>query len=189
VSVNGGGGMSAAGGPGEEAVGPVAQDDDAPSELLSPLLEEWPDLLRLVLAHLDPTDCTMLARTGKPWLAVVVANNLPRAGKTAGVRLKLSEFVGSVERLAWAKDNGCPWVEETCATVARGGHLQVLQWARAHDCPWRATTCDNAAHGGHLEVLKWARAHSCEWSEMTCARAAGGGHLEMLQWARQHGCP
>jgi hypothetical protein len=30
-------------------------DDNAPSELLVPLLEEWPDLLGLVLAQLDPT--------------------------------------------------------------------------------------------------------------------------------------
>ena len=39
-------------------------DDDAPSELLGPLLEEWPDLMRLVLACLDPTDCALLARVG-----------------------------------------------------------------------------------------------------------------------------
>jgi hypothetical protein len=30
----------------------IADDDAAPSELLSPLLEEWPDLMRLVLARL-----------------------------------------------------------------------------------------------------------------------------------------
>jgi hypothetical protein len=93
--------------------------DAAPSELLEPLLVEWPDLLGLVLAQLDSTDCELLAHVvgssrytiftqrrdaiftkklgfksltcrvisarpyhvGKPWLAVVVARGLPRAGK------------------------------------------------------------------------------------------------------------
>jgi hypothetical protein len=65
--------------------------------------------MELVLAQLDPTDCAVLARVAKPFLALVLANNLPRAGKSAGVPLRLRDFVGSVERLAWAKDNGCPW--------------------------------------------------------------------------------
>jgi hypothetical protein len=33
---------------------------------------------------------------------------VPRAGKTAGVPLKLGEFVWSVARLARTKANGCP---------------------------------------------------------------------------------
>ena len=57
-----------------------ADDTAAPSELLVPLLEEWPDLMGLVLECLDPTDCAMLAQVGKPWLAAVVAAKLPRAG-------------------------------------------------------------------------------------------------------------
>jgi hypothetical protein len=31
-----------------------------------------------VLQRLDPNDVAMLARVGKPWSAVVLANNLPR---------------------------------------------------------------------------------------------------------------
>ena len=64
-------------------------------------------LVKHVLERLDPT--AMLARVAKPWLAVVLANNLPRAGKGGAVPLKLEDFVGSVERLAWAKANGCQW--------------------------------------------------------------------------------
>ena len=30
----------------------------------------------------------------------------------------------------WARTNGCPWDEDTCAYAAEGGHLEVLQWAR-----------------------------------------------------------
>jgi hypothetical protein len=78
----------------------------------------------------------MLARVGQPWLAVVVANNLPRAGKRGAVPLKLEDILGSVNRLAWARDNGCPWEGGTCSLLAAGGHVDVLQWARGHGCPW-----------------------------------------------------
>ena len=90
-------------------------DDDAPSELLAPLLEEWREVLVThVLSRLDPTDCAVLAQVAKPWLAVVVANDLPRVGQTPGWPLKIIDFVGSVARLAWAKENGCPWNRCVC---------------------------------------------------------------------------
>jgi len=144
-------------------------DDDAPSELLAPLLEEWREVrVTHVLSRLDPTNSAILARVGKPWLAVVLANNLPRAGKGWSVRLKVVDFVGSVERLAWARDNGCPWVATTCMLIARSGPLEVLQWARENGCPWGKDTCSRAAQGGHLEVLQWARVHGCPWESMTC---------------------
>ena len=99
----GGGGAAGAGGSSAAvaAVGPPAENDDdsddaAPSELLAPLLEEWRDVLvKHVLERLEPTDCALLARMGKPWLAVLVANNLPRAGKAGAVPLLLRDLVGS----------------------------------------------------------------------------------------------
>jgi len=38
--------------------------------------------------------------------------------------------------LQWARANGCPWDEETCAFATIGGHLEVLQWLHANGCPW-----------------------------------------------------
>jgi len=32
--------------------------------------------------------------------------------------------------LIWARENGCPWNEETCAYAAINGHLDLLIWAR-----------------------------------------------------------
>jgi len=90
--------------------------------------------------------------------------------------------------LQWARANGCPWDEWTCAYAAAGGHLAVLQWARANGCPWDEWTCAYAAQKGHLAVLQWARANGCPWNEWTCANAAEGGHLAVLQWARANGC-
>ena len=176
-------------GVGSGAVALAARPDaDAPSELLVPLLE-WPDLLGLVLARLDPTDYALLSRVGKPWLAAMVSRGLPLAGKGDAAPLKRKQFVVSVELLAWAKANGCRWVKSMCNSIARGGHLAVLQWAREHGCPWDHGTCEHAAVGGHLEVLQWAREHHCPWGERTCALAAEGGHLAVLRWAREHGCP
>ena len=48
-----------------------------------------------------------------------------------------------------------------CLCAAWSGHLQVLQWARENGCPWDEDTCSGAAHNGHLEVLRWARANGC----------------------------
>jgi hypothetical protein len=66
-----------------------------------------------------------------PWFQAVVCPRsifplgLPRAQMTIwGVLarvFKLVDFLGSAERLAWAKANGCPWVALTCRYAARAG--------------------------------------------------------------------
>jgi len=175
-----------------------------PSPLLGGLLEKQSDVLtEEVLPLLQPADLAVLAQVGVPWLVAAVASGLSRAGKTAGVPLKVEEFVVSVERLAWAKANGCPWISRTCSLAAKDGHLAVLQWARAHDCLWetfeldrlpncsRTTgTCERATEGGHLAVLQWARENGCPWTEFNVnARAAAGGHLAVLQWLLENDCP
>ena len=77
-----------------------------------------------------------------------------------------------------------------CERGGGGGHLGVLQWARANGCPWDEETCANAAEGGHLETLKWGARERAARGKRTRARyAAKGGHLEVLQWARENGCP
>jgi len=173
-----------------------------PSPLLGPLLDKWPDVLAVeVLTRLDPTDLSMLGRVDEASRAAVVSSGLPRAGATGGgVPLKLDQFCGSAERLAWAKANDCPWVAKTCALAAAGGRVEVLRWAREHDCPADEMTCARAAAGGHMEMLIWAREHGCPWMESyqefdvdfitnCCALAADGGYLEMLKWLREHDCP
>jgi hypothetical protein len=182
--------------------GGAADDDDDNNDNtffpLLDLLQRFPDLFaQKVLAHLAPIDRTFLAQTEGACRAAVAVSDLPRAG-TRGVvlgkhvwvvRHNISEFCTSVERLAWAKANGCPWVYLTCELAAGGGRLEALQWAREQDCPWDTGTCASAAEGGHLEVLRWAREHHCFWDIWTCYKAAARGHLEVLKWAREHGCP
>jgi hypothetical protein len=162
------------------------------------LLQAFPDFfLKEVLERLDSTSLTMLAQVGRPLLAAVLASGLPRLPKGEKVQLQLEVFCTSVERLAWAKANGCPWGEPSelhgwinpCAFAAGGGHLEVLRWAREHGCSWDRRTCSRAASGGHLETLRWAREHGCEWTEFVCAFAARSGHLDVMQWALEHGAP
>jgi hypothetical protein len=193
-------GLPVAAGQGEGAAPAAAAADDDNNAVfpLLDLLERFPDLFaQKVLPHVDPIDRTFLAQTGGAARAAVAASYLPRAGTRVEVQgkgvwrvgHKVREFCTSVERLAWALNNGCPLVEQICASAALGGRLDVLQWARANACPWDEWTCEAAAKGGHLEVLRWAREHLCPWDWITCVCAAGGGHLEVLQWAREHGCP
>ena len=135
---------------------------DATFSPLLDLLERFPDLFaQRVLQHLDPIDRTFLAQTGGACRAAVAASDLPRAGTSRVVLVKrrwlvthqIMNFCTSVERLAWAKASGCPWVAQTCALAARGGRLEVLRWAREHDCPWGTGTCALAAAGGHQESV------------------------------------
>ena len=170
------------------------------------LLQRFPDLFeQKVLRHLDPIDRTFLAQAGSAYRAAVVASDQPRAGTRDEVFVlgrsvwvvthKRREFCTSVERLAWAKANGCPRDEQICTFVARRGRLEVLRWAREHDCPWGDRSWACAANHGHLEVLKWAWEHGCPLTSVgymgfkgTCAAAAENGWLEMLKWAREQDC-
>jgi hypothetical protein len=82
-------------------------DDDTPP--LLDLLETFADqFAKEVLERLDPTDRTMLAQVGQPWLEAVLASGLPRLAWPT-VRLQLEQLCTSAERVAWVKANGCPW--------------------------------------------------------------------------------
>jgi len=178
----------------------LSGEDDGDNDFspLLDLLQRFPDLFeKYVLEHLDPTARAELAPAGSAFLAMVYPGSIfafgvPRA-QTTGLGLvrrvfKLVDFLGSAERLAWAKANGCPWDSHTCELAAQEGNLAALQWMRAHGCQWNQWTTSAAAKGGHLELLRWAREHHCPWTPRTCALAANCGHLNVLQWARAHGC-
>jgi hypothetical protein len=172
-----------------------------PSPLLRGLTQNVPEVLAgEVLARLDPTDLVLFGQAARACRAAVVAFGVPQEeeasddsdddGTEGGpLLLRVEHFVGSVERLAWAKEMGCSWDEDICAKAARGGHLEVLKWAWERRCPCDRQVCWAAALGGHLEVLQWARGHGCAWDANTCQFAAWNGHLDVLRWAHEHGCP
>ena len=175
-----------------------------PSPLLGPLLEEWSDVLAVeVLARLDPTDVVVFGQAAHACRAAVVAFGVPQEefetsdnsdneGTGAGdessepgpLLLRVQDFVGSVERLAWAKARSGPWNAFVCAFAARYGHLEVLKWAWERRCPWNEETCAAAATHGQLSALRWAREHDCPWDTRVCA-AVGVG-LRLLRVGRLH---
>ena len=144
----------------------------------------------------------------KPAEAVATSSRM-RVGPVHQRAAAAEGFVGSVERLAWARDHGCPMDTTVCATVALHGQLDVLKWAveqglpwdalttaaaagggrldvlngRGKGCPWLCWTIESAAEHGHLEVLVWARERGCEWSPLACSLRRGG-HLQVLRWLR-----
>ena len=87
------------------------------SPLLGRLLGEWSDVFDFeVLPLLDPTTRALLGRCGQACRdAVLRSPKLAGAGRTVGVKLKVEEVVGSVQLLAWAKENGCPWDARVCS--------------------------------------------------------------------------
>ena len=127
-----------------------------PSPLLGGLLEGLPEVLAAeVLTRLDPTDVVLFGQAGRACRAAVVAFGVPQeeverwsddsddedTEERGPLLLRVWNFVGSVERLVWAKERGCPWNESICQYAAERGHLEVLRWAWDNHCPWDWKTC------------------------------------------------
>ena len=142
-----------------------------------------------VIPRLNVSDRVVLSRVNRRTRALVV-----REGDS-GLQPSTSDFVNSVARIRWARENGCIWDERSSTfAVWEGGPLEVLQWMRRQDppCDWDECTCSNAAAKGNLEALRWMREQDppCPFAfhedahDSLCAMAADGGHLEVLRWAR-----
>jgi hypothetical protein len=44
----------------------------------------------------------------------------------------------------WARENGCPWDEDTCRSAAAGGHLELLKWVLSVESIWCFCGCDTS---------------------------------------------
>jgi len=166
----------------QDAVRRLEEREAAREPLLERLAADARDVfVRHVLPRLDDGDLAVLATVNRKMRDVVFDSPVGDVRDVAAVRRELARvtnFVGSIGRLAWVKDQrGCPWYAKTFTCIARGGNVEVAKWAKERGCPWDEETCAYAARGGHLEVLQWLRAEGCPWNEGTCAYAAIGGHL------------
>jgi len=101
----------------------------------------------------------------------------------------LLSYLGKLECLKYARENGCPWDKWACSYSAWFGHLDILKYAHENGCPWDESTCEAAARNGHLDCLRYARENGCPWDEKTYKRAAHNGHLACLKYAHENGCP
>ena len=82
--------------------------------------------------------------------------------------------------LQWARENGCPWDEDTCSFAAEGGHLEVLA---VGSCKWLSMECTELARGQQTEDI-WKFCSGLVrmgvlGMRRTCSRAARGGHLDI----------
>ena len=149
---------------------------------LSPLLDtvtKAPHVFNdCVLSKLDTVDLMMLSRVNKKMQGITKVHKYTTVTDTKEDIFRVPTFVRTVALLRWARANGCPWDERTCAAVAAGGNLEVLKWARENGCPWDEDTCYNAAEYGHLELLRWARENGALWNENTRRIAASKGYVE-----------
>ena len=114
----------------------MAQGSDV---FLSPLLDIVTKAPRVfndgVLSKLDTVDLMMLSRVNKNMRRITKVHKYTTVTDTKEDIFRVPTFVRSVALLRWARDNGCPWDERTCAAVAAGGNLEVLKWARENGCP------------------------------------------------------
>ena len=87
-----------------------------------------------VLSRLDGGDLAMLALVSRSLRDVVFDSPVGDVKDLAAVRRELGRmpnFVGSVGRLAWAKDQrGFPWDSRTFTCITRGGNVEVARWRR-----------------------------------------------------------
>jgi hypothetical protein len=114
----------------------------ADSPLMGRLLE---DLVAVcdaeVLPLLDATTRALLGRCRQACRdAVLRSPKLRCTGRIVGVKLKVSEFVGSVQLLAWAHASGCPSQHGAAGRAARHrsvGQIDKLQrfWDQG-GCLW-----------------------------------------------------
>ena len=104
-----------------------------------------PDVLNAhVLLRLDDGDLAVLATVNRRMRDVVFETPVGDVRDVAAVRRELARvpnFVGSIGRLAWAKERGCPWDVETFTCIARVGNVEVARWAKERGCPWDESTC------------------------------------------------
>jgi hypothetical protein len=105
-------------------------------------------------------------------------------------KLSLKHFVGSVELLRWARENGGPWGDfETCTMIASFGTIEVMQYAvrEGLECTYDAFL--SAALDGRLDMLQWMTPEmkTVQRFEHTAAalathQAVVFGHLDCLRW-------
>ncbi len=140
----------------------------------------YPELQRLFVNKCTKLDKFVLRNVNKKYFTMIYKIQID---------YKCIKFAnGYLSLLKWARENKCPWDEDTCTAAAKIGHLEILKWLRANKCPWGKNTCMRAAYNGHLEVLKWLRANGCPWDSYTSIYAVHAGHVDILKWAYQNGC-
>ena len=146
-----------------------------------------------VLARLDPTERGMLRLVNKDLrIAVILSDRQPWT-------FKVSDFVGSVERFAWALKNKIlgqvPLTRIFVKAIIKGGNLDVLKLATsakyAPGFRFKVEDIWTAAELGQTHIFEWfmdqpALHHSYHWPVLVLELAAKGGHFDILKVFKAH---
>jgi len=121
------------------------------SDLLpSPFLP--PECWGTVLDFLDPTEEFFAVTVCQDWCELLKMKRQRRGDSQW--RTRVGKAVGSISRLHWARENGCPCDGRVMYLAARGGHLSILQWARENGVDLDACTFAEAGWRGSIPVLE-----------------------------------
>ena len=141
-----------------------------------------------VLARLDPTERGMLRLVNKDLrIAVILSDRQPWT-------FKVSDFVGSVERFAWALKNKIlgqvPLTRIFVKAIIKGGNLDVLKLATsakyAPGFRFKVEDIWTAAELGQTHIFEWfmdqpTLHHSYHWPVLVLEVAAKHGHFDILK--------
>ena len=138
----------------------------------------------------------MLRGVNRDFREAVDVSGLGRTGGQGDVPLKTVNFLDTVARIAWAKDNGSSWDYKILlhlthrAAECNGDVLKFVIkniWEGSYyDTKW---VCRRLANDGRLDPLKWCVDNGSSLCRMTYMHAASNGDIEMLKYILQQGCP
>jgi Ankyrin repeats (3 copies) len=91
--------------------------------------------------------------------------------------------------LKYLHEQGCPWHDIVCESVAWGDDLEQLKWLHAHGAVLDNRAVESAAQNGAVHVFEWLQQQQgIEFTEHSMAYAALNGHLQLCQWLRAQQC-
>jgi hypothetical protein len=80
---------------------------------------------------------------------------------------KTAMSIRCLEMLQFAREElKCPWNEDVCSEAAFMGRLDMLMWAVENGCPWDKEACSEAAGRGYQslesykEMIDWIKAQA-----------------------------
>ncbi|PNH08755.1 Ankyrin repeat domain-containing protein [Tetrabaena socialis] len=127
------------------------------------------------------------------WLLGGLGEEQRRAALDADL-LSYAMNSGCLTLLAWLREAGCPWGEDTFAKAAEAGSEEVLEWLAEQGCPMGVDGAPYVEAGCHFDfaTLSCLRRLGCPWDEdggTFTAAARACCRLPALRWLLQHGCP
>lgn len=96
---------------------------------------------------------------------------------------------GTVDIVAWAMENGCPWTKTAYYEAAKANKTDIIDWLHDNGYPVDASVCTGAAEYGHLATLQKLIGQGYPITIDAALQAAHLSRLEVLKWLKANGYP